>query len=445
MYIILACLITVSAFTYLSHVLASSGLSQDLKPCIFICAFASSALVLAVGCDFVLKKRNRRLENELLKGVIGFSGAPKSVSELSKVGNWNACLNELIRMLSELSERERLIADYSSDISICLGTEMQILAINPAVRKHWSLEPAIIVGKPFTALINPCLLPSFVERFVNIGLLKTTDTLETQIVTGMNSIVDVELTVDYSKTDNLFFLVASDISARKAVERLRAQLFSMLGHDLRVPLTAVQFAISLLLKDTALSDSGRSVLLEAQYSVSRAINLSSDMLDMQQAEEGALKLKKQQVFVKELVSLTCAEFQSQAAAAKQTFELEISDEFSVLADEDRLKQVIANLISNAIKYGESGIIKIDARLLDGATVELSVHNSGKPIRDQDKALLFQPYGQTLNAASAVRSSGLGLALCRTLLLAMSGSISVKDSNQLSGTCFSLSLPIFFSD
>lgn len=436
---ILLSLITVAAFCYLAWELKSVA-TAEAHGAVILAAVCASAMILFTGGDIVCSRRRDRLKRQSNERLIARTSALKDVQAKLNIADGAQCITELVTVVRELSERERLIADYSSDAIICLNRDLKILSINPAVRKHWHLEPAALVGSAIDKLIHPSSLQSAKEQLGALSAELPSSVFETEVLTGFGTTVDSSWTVEYSKSDDLLFIVATDISARKSVERLRRQLFSMLGHDLRVPLTAIQFTLALIDKDDSISASGRQALLDAQRSASRAINLSSDMLDLQQAEEGKLNLRRQQVALYELVSATLSEFEAHAAENGQSFEIQIPEMLAAMADEDRLKQVLANLLSNAIKFGESGLICITGEARDADVVAISVHNAGMPIKDQDRALLFQPYGQGERVTGQVVGSGLGLALCKLLVVAMSGSMEVRDSEILSGACFTVVLP-----
>jgi PAS domain S-box-containing protein len=436
---ILLCLLTVAALCYVA--LVSRSLPAQASDHITItCACCAAIVVLIIGLAQILTVRKLRLRRQEIQVLFSRASVLEQFKSLIIVDEWK-CIKELTTLVREFSERERLIADYSSDVIICLSADLRILSISPAVRKHWALDPAALVGASIDHVIHRPITEDAHEHLRRMGPDLAVHTFETQVATGSNTVLDTLWTVEYSKSDALLFVIAADITARKTVERLRRQLFSMLGHDLRVPLTAIQFTLSAIGKDATLSAATRESLLEANRSVYRAINLSTDMLDLQQAEEGKLNLKRQQIALSELVASTITEFQAQLTQQDQAMETDVPEGLGVMADEDRLKQVLANVISNAIKYGSSGRIVIEGKSAANV-VQLSIHNSGTPIADQDKERLFLPYGQirTTEEDQIMAGSGLGLALSKLLVNAMSGTITVFDSDVLSGACFTITLP-----
>ncbi len=443
MYSLIVGVITVVTSVFVSYLLNPIGTWQAQLG-IFASAASCATIIFKIGWDSIQTQRVQRIEKETLTRLVKSSTTAQSLPQLAGFSQWQQCCKEMSRVIQELSERERLIADYSGDVVLCLDSQLQILSVNPAVRKHWNLEPAALIGQPVENLIHSHCRQMLVGRLSDTCSRRSVESFETEVITGQGTNLDTLWTAEYSTSEDLLFIVAVDISARKSVERLRQQLFYMLGHDLRVPLTAVQFALAVIGKEESLSSSSTKAVHDAQTSVARAINLSSDMLDLQQAQEGKLKLKKQEVAVRELIVDCAGEFEAQAAEHGQSFQIELADELMVCADEDRLKQVIANLISNATKYGAGGLLIIDSvQHRASGMIEVRVHNAGQLISTLDKTALFLPYGRNVAEAGAtsVRSSGLGLALCKTLVTAMSGSIDAGDSDRLSGACFSLLLPL----
>lgn len=343
--------------------------------------------------------------------------------------------------LSESQERERIIAEYANDVLLCLSKQGKILASNSTPFRLWGMDPASLIDRNARSFAVDEEGKSAVAAIERTLATAGQDSFEFRMLLPNGRVVDCHWQCEYSRTDDVLYCVLTDISERKAIERLRQQLMSMLGHDLRAPLAAVKVALAAVARDSSLSGESQETVARATGSLERVIALCSDLLDLQQCEQGQLALKQQVVSLAELIDETVDEFRSQIAEQNQSIRLQLSPGF-VTADEDRIKQVIANLLSNAAKYGgESSVIEVRLREeTDG--IELSVEDSGAGISATDAARLFQPYVQ-LNPEAGKGGSGLGLSLCKYIVEAHGGRIGVRRSD-LGGACVWLRLPKLIS-
>jgi signal transduction histidine kinase len=165
-----------------------------------------------------------------------------------------------------------------------------------------------------------------------------------------------------------------------------------------------------------------------------------DVLDLSSAQTGLLAVQPGPVPLRPVVDEVWAMLARDAEARGLTFHDEVDAAATLLADRKRLAQVVSNLLSNAIKYNQpGGWLRIAARPVDGAEVEISVADGGTGLTAEQQARLFQPFDRLGAERSTVQGTGLGLALTRQLLEAMGGSIAVR-STPGEGSVFSARLP-----
>ena len=224
-------------------------------------------------------------------------------------------------------------------------------------------------------------------------------------------------------------------------EKLRATLLRSISHDLRTPLTAISGNASILLSDSESLDlKTRKRIYGDIYDDSAWLyNLVENLLAVTKIEEGRLKLRKQPQLVEEIVS----EAIHHLSRKKSEHTITVAHENDLLlakCDARLIVQVIINLVDNAIKYTPEGsAIGITSRTEDGMAV-ISVSDNGGGISDSEKKKVFQMfYTGSHSVADSRRSLGLGLSLCKAVVEAHGGRITVSD-NLPKGTVFTFTLP-----
>ena len=224
-------------------------------------------------------------------------------------------------------------------------------------------------------------------------------------------------------------------------EKLRANLLRSISHDLRTPLTAISGNASILLSDSESLDADtRKQMYEDIYDDSAWLhNLVENLLAVTKIEEGRMQLRTQPQLVEEIVS----EALQHISRKKSEHIITVNHEDDLLlarCDARLIVQVIINLVDNAIKYTPTGShIAVTSKSENGMAA-ISVADNGPGIPDGDKEQVFQMFytGSTAIADSR-RSLGLGLSLCKSIVNAHGGEITVTN-NQPTGTIFTFTIP-----
>jgi PAS domain S-box-containing protein len=234
-------------------------------------------------------------------------------------------------------------------------------------------------------------------------------------------------------------------AARHAAElasRSKSMLLSHVSHELRTPLNAVLGFTQLLRRNGDVhSESARSTYLHQIEIASRQLDaLISDLLDLSRAEVGAFALDMKPLNPAGILREATDMMSSLAQLRRITFDVEMSPlAMHVVADRRRLLQVMNNLLSNAVKYSPAdGRVRALLRE-DGSDVALEVIDSGDGLTDEQLAHLFEPFNRLGRERGPIQGTGIGLALCRHLVLAMNGRIEVS-SRPGSGSRFIVRLP-----
>lgn len=225
--------------------------------------------------------------------------------------------------------------------------------------------------------------------------------------------------------------VADALAKLQRVDHMRSGLISMLGHDVRNPLTVIRGVVgTLLTKNESVKPADRRMLLEsADRQARRLEELANDLLDLARVHSGRLELQTGPVPLAEAVreSLSYVE-------GADHIEVECDDDLVVLADPRRLEQVIINLVSNALHHGAPPVKISGRRSAQFAVIDVTDHGPGVPAKELSG--LFEPF----NAERKTGSIGYGLAVVKALVEAQDGSVEYM-SNGDRGADFRVTLPL----
>jgi signal transduction histidine kinase/CheY-like chemotaxis protein len=227
--------------------------------------------------------------------------------------------------------------------------------------------------------------------------------------------------------------------------KLQADFSAMIAHDLRSPLMNITGVVEVMMDGMfgAVNDEQRKWLLRIQANSHNLVDLVSDFLDFSKIESGYVNVSKQMISLTELLRKGIENFQVLASNKKVTVTDAIDSSLpSILADPQRLDQVLNNLISNAIKFtGDGGEVTVGASSDGVAGIRVWVQDSGEGIPADEIGDLFQKYRQAGNAKdSNQKGTGLGLVICKMIVEAHGGTIWV-DSQEGQGSTFSFLLPL----
>jgi two-component system, NarL family, sensor histidine kinase EvgS len=232
----------------------------------------------------------------------------------------------------------------------------------------------------------------------------------------------------------------------EAADRAKSAFLAMMSHELRTPLVAVTGTLEILALD-ALDERQRELVDVAMGSARALLAVIGDVLDFSKIEAGFLDLAPVTVAVGPLVSEVVG--QHRHAARLRGLELTTAIDPALgaahVVDAGRLRQVLGNLLGNALKFTREGGVAVDVRVLDGGDrtqrVALAVSDTGIGIAPEDQRRLFVPFTQasTDNARSS-EGTGLGLAICRQLVEAMGGTVTLRSAPG-QGTVVTVELPL----
>jgi signal transduction histidine kinase len=234
-----------------------------------------------------------------------------------------------------------------------------------------------------------------------------------------------------------------DISVERSVEQMKTDFVSTVSHELRTPLTSIYgFAETLLRQDVLFGEEERATFLRYISSESERLTAIVDrLLSVAQLDTGAIAVQLAETDVGAVVSEAVRSAEGADGENGHRFVVELGDEpLAAEADRDKLTQVLAHLLDNAVRYSPAGgTVTVAARRREDA-VEVSVEDQGVGIPHADQERIFRKFyrGEAAMGAVGAGATGLGLFLAEGLVTAMGGRIRV-DSAEGKGSTFVLEL------
>ncbi|MDX8031174.1 HAMP domain-containing sensor histidine kinase [Lentzea sp. BCCO 10_0856] len=224
-----------------------------------------------------------------------------------------------------------------------------------------------------------------------------------------------------------FTVMAADLAA---ADQQRRELIANVSHELRTPISALQAVLENVVDGVAVADAATMKTALAQ--TERLGRLVTELLDLSKIDAGVLSLNREVLSVSSLVADVVAE--AAVAAPAASFSIDVPGDLEVLADGERLHQVLVNLVDNAARHGPTGGLVSVSGSSAGASVVLEVRDEGPGIALADRSRIFERFTRGERAGGG--GTGLGLAIARWVVDLHGGTIAVVDP----GSCIRVTLP-----
>jgi two-component system, OmpR family, phosphate regulon sensor histidine kinase PhoR len=452
-----------SALIFLRLGLPMTALDQELAKLKrnLVLAFGS-AFLIAVALSIWLARSLTKPLSDMVTAARQLAAGNHAIriqsSSRDEVGlladTLNHMTDELKTKIEALSEdRSQLLAMLTSMVEgvMVLDNRGRVLQVNPALERMFNVTRAEARGRLSSDVFGHPELNTLVST-----VLATRTGQENEIILSPSGrCLHIEASVAGGEQDNeaCVVLVFHDITELRRLEKIRKDFVANVSHELRTPLTSIKGYVEALL-DGGKDDPETSVrFLDIILKQSDRLNLIlEDLLQLSKIESGQVQFKREPLHIGSVIERTIAMIKPLADKKQHTLTSRISPDLPLIqGDQERLVQVLANLVDNAIKYTpERGHITVAARRTSGTDhkgetqlegIELSVADTGIGIPEQDRPRVFERFYRVDKARSReLGGTGLGLAIVKHIVEGHGGQVWVE-GNTPSGSRFVVRLPV----
>jgi two-component system phosphate regulon sensor histidine kinase PhoR len=373
--------------------------------------------------------------------------APMQAKQLDEFGVIARALAEASQRLARgehqlrsTSQTQAAVLEGMSEGVIALDRHEHILLANASAGRLLGFRPENVERLPLLEAVRSHELRDAVHRALRTKQLAN---CELTWRVGAPRTFDVLATPLPGDPPPGVIVVLRDISESKRLERMRQQFVANVSHELKTPLSSIKAYAETLLGG-ARNDPAHCerFLRRIDEQAGRLQDLILDMLSLARIESGQTALDLADVCVARVVRRCVADYEPQATSRELVIENQVNDSsVRVHADEEALRQILSNLIDNALKYTPAGGRVAVRCQPNGRMAEIEVSDTGVGIPAEHHARLFERFYRVDKARSReLGGTGLGLAIVKHLSQAMGGSVSVRSEPQ-KGSTFSVRLPL----
>jgi PAS domain S-box-containing protein len=369
--------------------------------------------------------------------------------------------------LKQSEERIRIILETADDAIITINAKGIVQSFNSAAERLLGYEASEVVGQNIKMLApepHHSRHDDYIANYLKTGIRKIIGIgREAEVQRKDGEIRPIYLSVgegDFGE-QKIFTGIIHDITKIKEAERtlteanerllklsdMKSEFISVVSHELRTPLTSIKNAVTLVNSEkTGQLNANQSKFMSmAERNIDRLTRLVNDLLDLSRMEAGKMQLNFEQLDLISILQRAAETFEPRAEAKSITFERAIEGSLPFLhADSDRIDQILANLLDNAVKFTpKGGRITLSARRT-AEMVEVSVADTGPGLSAENRKHIFEQFYQTEDTLTRkTGGSGLGLSIVKQLIEAHKGKISVE-SEEGQGARFIFILPVLLS-
>lgn len=348
----------------------------------------------------------------------------KSLARARRLGDW--LRREVKRTTSSLAEKAKIseaerikleaIISNIQDGVVVLDEKQHVLLVNRAIYEIFDLGQTDFTGRPLSDVIVNADLVALLSRSAE-GPLKYHE---------INFDDGRVFNAQYTPIPKIGAAVTmQDISYLKELDRLKSDFIHTVSHDLRSPLTAVLGYTELVERTGPLNQNQLEFLHRLQGSVQHITNLINDLLDLGRLEAG-FDTRREMIQLDGVLKYTLDMFESQARNKSIDLAVEISPNIMPLrANPIRIRQMLDNLVGNAIKYTPNGGHILVSISMQDKQVVLKVQDTGPGISQDEQNRVFEKFYRATNAPDGVIGSGLGLAIVKSIVDSHQGRVWVE--------------------
>lgn len=417
------------------------ALSHGLRACWSTPIFSEGERVLGT---FALYYSSPQIPTNKDKQLVDF--ATRTASLLIQRKESEEALKESANQLQQQKRMYDSITASTPDLVYVLDSNYRFLYANQAILDMWGNTLENSIGKPLSELgYEPWQVKRHQKEVDEV--FGTKETLRRQVsfnhATQGNRIYDYIFAPIFDDYDNVVAVAgtARDITDLKALEEQKDQFIAVASHELKTPITSLKVYTQILQErfENESDNLAAGFMAKMDAQINKLTSLVNDLLDITKMRGGKLQFNFQHFEINELISEITEEIQR--TTDDHQLQIHTSENAIVLADRDRIGQVLTNYLTNAIKYSpKANKVEIRSRVSNGFIV-VSVEDFGLGIPDENKESIFQ---QFYRVEGEVRESlpglGIGLYISKAIILRHGGKVWF-DSIDGQGSVFHFELPL----
>lgn len=397
---------------------------------------------------FIVSRIGQKSIKEMRQYLLGKENSKNNLKKLlNRSDEIGALANTVMKTTSQSNEiiadlisQQRYLASILENLNdgICIVDKSGTVRImNQATKRMFDIPESAVSGQALIETIRHFRVQELWQECQEEGLQQTMQ-IETSL--NHNYLQCIAAPLEPIDEGNILILF-QDITRLHQLEIVRRDFVSNVSHELRTPLTSLKL-ITETLSDGAMDDppAQKRFLAQMEKEIDNLTQLVQELLELSRIESGLVPLQKKNVSPCTLLENAANRIQVQAERAGLEFTWDCSPDLpTILIDEDRLEQVLINLIHNAIKFTPpGGKIYVSAQQKENSLI-FAVQDSGVGIPQKDIDRIFERFYKTDRSRSQ-SGTGLGLSIARHLVEAHQGKLWVESKvNQ--GSTFSFSIPI----
>ncbi len=373
----------------------------------------------------------------------------------------------LATVTSELSRR-MVVTSHMSDIKVALdkrdgsfglillfisGQPVKTLAVNILKTVFDDVEVAQTTGgleliTAFKLLPDTEFEPTkeFIDKERGLVQPLTTEELYLQLREYSENLEEMVEERTGELQEKTVELEQANISLQE-VDRLKSVFLASMSHELRTPLNSIIGFTGIILQGMSgeVNEEQRKQLTMVKNSASHLLSLINDVLDISKIESGRVEFSLEEFSLDDVVREVVDSFSSAVSEKGLELTTQMPEGITLPSDKRHIKQILLNLVSNAVKFTDQGSVKVAARALRDENLEVRVIDTGIGIKQEDMDKLFQPFQQISEPLVKSREgTGLGLYISQKLAALLGGDISAK-SEYGRGSEFTFTIPLRYKE
>ena len=373
--------------------------------------------------------------------------------------------NEILKFQSSIKSEKEVREDYYNSILNNIGDpvfvkddQSRLVIVNDAFSTIFSLSLENIIGKTLAEDVSPeeqeiflkidkQVLEDGIENIneetltIRGGKTRTISTRKTRFIDSEGKKYLVGVIHDITERKKSEVSLKESEQQLKELNTTKDKLFSIIAHDLRTPFTNIIGLTGLLIDNSIDFEESEKYIKILNSSAKNTLILLDNLLNWAKSQTGQLIFKPEKIIISNVIQEIIALNKLHADTKSISVSYTSSNDLEVFADVNMLRTVLRNLISNAIKFTNTGGLVNIKSILKNNLVEISISDNGIGINEEKHKILFEIISNTTTLGTANENgSGLGLVLCKEFVNKNGGTIWAE-SEEGKGSCFKFTLPL----